>query len=99
MPEGQSPGLVPNARVSGTVPETRPGRSLREGTFTGQRAADDQLLDLARPFVQRRHARAAEVLPHRVLVAVALPSASPHRFVRRAYAAFARVQLSHRRLE
>src|SRR3954468_11249195 len=38
--------------------------------FAGQRAADQELLDLARPLVERRQPRVAEVLPDGILVDV-----------------------------
>src|ERR671938_310549 len=53
-------------RVSGSEPLTH------EGVGTGERSPDDQLLDLARAFVERRHARVAEVLADRVLVYIAV---------------------------
>src|SRR2546421_4709951 len=70
---------------------------LRERALAGQRAPDQQLLDLARAFVQRRDARVAEVLLHRELVDVAVAAVYLYRGIRRAYGHFARVVLRLRR--
>src|SRR5712672_1117641 len=66
---------------------------LRESALAGQRAPDEQLLDLTRAFVQRRDARVAEVFLHRELVDVAVAAVYLHRGVRGSHGHLARVVL------
>src|SRR5579884_491048 len=105
--------LIANAsRSSGRAPTSEPlyarpigvraaatTTASGKGALAGQRPADDQLLDLARAFVQRRHPRVAQVLPDRILVDVTVPAVHLHRGVRGADGDLARVVLGHRRLE
>ena len=64
----------------------------------GRRAADDQLLDLRRALVERRHADVAEVALDRVVVDVARAAVHLDRGVRALHRRLGRVQLGDRRL-
>src|SRR5437588_1093903 len=64
------------------VCRSMPGICLRERVLAREGAADDELLDLAGPLVQRGHAGVPQVLPHRVLVDVAVAAVHLDRGVR-----------------
>src|SRR5437660_12702565 len=72
---------------------------LDKGVLAGEVAPDDQLLDLRRSFVQRRHARIPQVTPDRILVDVAVPAVHLDREVRALHRSLARVKLCDRRLK
>src|SRR5262249_60692713 len=72
---------------------------LDEGALARELSSDDQLLDLARPFVQRRDAGVAQVLADGILVDVAVTPVHLHRGVRGAHRRLAGVVLRDRRLE
>src|SRR5438552_4491129 len=71
---------------------------LVESALTGERPSDDELLDLARAFVQRCHARITKILADRIFVHVAVTAVNLHRGLRGAHGGLAGVVLRDREL-
>src|SRR6266511_6082101 len=86
-------------RCSGLPAGPRDPNPSAERVLAGERASDDELLDLAGAFVQGRDAGVAQVLPDGVLVDVAVPTVDLHGRVRRPNGDLAREVLGHRRVQ
>src|SRR3954447_2706556 len=78
------PAPIVPAPTTPMVPATGASATLLgdQRVDPGRGAADDQLLDLGRPFMQRGHAYVAEIALHRVVVHVARAAVHLDRGVR-----------------
>src|SRR6476619_4144174 len=72
---------------------------LQKSALACERASDDELLDLARSFVQRCHARVTQVLADRIFVHVTVAAVHLHGRIRGADRDLARVVLRNRGLD
>ena len=88
----------PGADHADDLGSARPSQDRNERVDPGQRAADDQLLDLRGPLVQRGHAHVAEVALDRMVVDVARAAVDLDRGVGAADRRLGGVQLGDRGL-
>ena len=72
-------GIISDAEPAGARRVPEDAEVDLERALARQRAPDQELLDLARAFVERRHARVAQVLLHGELVDVAVAAVHLHR--------------------